>query len=276
MGVARAYLASISRTHALSVQRQMATAANIQVPPHRRGPIAAEYSSPGPGYLLPNLTGQAKHDLSSRHAKNPAFSFGARTKLFANHSSPGPCYNPPSSITRRGKDGSPCYSLHFRSKEIEKFRTPGPGAYSVTNKELKSAPKFSFGQRQARRKTDATPAPNRYSLPGVLNKTTQSRMSQAPQITMAPRLKGVSGSNVNNPGPGTYSIVNVERYGKQAPAFSMRGNRKDQMVPTQSGSMPGPGQYLKMSSPANLKSAPQHSFGIKHTPYITPALFDLE
>lgn len=248
----------------------------MEVPSHRRGFIAAEYSSPGPGYMLPNLTGVNQHDLNSRHKKNPAYSFGARTKTFTNNSSPGPCYYPMSNLTRRGKSGAPSYSLHFRAKEMEKFNVPGPGAYSVNQSNLQAPPKFSFGQRQARRKIDSTPAPNRYSLPGVFNRTTQSQMAQAAQFSMAPRLKGTSGSNTKNPGPGTYKVVDVESYSKKGPAFSMRGNRKDQMVNSQAGQMPGPGQYLHMKMPKNVKSAPEHSFGVKHSPFITPALFDLE
>jgi len=248
----------------------------IKVPAHRRGLIAAEYSSPGPGYQLPNLTGVQQHDLSSRHTRNPAFSFGARTLLAKSDSSPGPCYYPQSSLTRCGRNGAPSYSLHFRSREIAKFNVPGPGAYSLNQGNMRSEPKYSFGQKQARRKIDMTPAPNRYSLPEVFNRTTQSQMKQAAQFSMGPRLRGTSGSNVKNPGPGTYQTVNVDSYGSKAPAFTMRGDRKDQMVPKQAAITPGPGNYLQMKVPKNVKAAPQYSFGKRHSPYVTPALFDLE
>jgi len=246
------------------------------VPPHRRGPIAAEYSSPGPSYRLPGLTGVAQHDLSSRHRKQPAFSFGARTPLALRDASPGPCYNPPAALTRCGRNGAPSFSLHHRSAALAQFNVPGPGAYSLHQRHLASPPKFSFGQRQARRKVDATPAPNRYSLPEVFNRTTQSQMKQAAQFSMGPRLRGTSASNVKNPGPGTYSVVNVDNYEKRAPAFTMRGDRKDQMVSGQAAAIPGPGKYLQMKVPANSKASPLYSFGVRHSPFITPPLFDLE
>ena len=43
-----------------------------------RGPIAAQYHSPGPIYNLPGLVGGNNHDPRSVHEQKPAYSFGTR------------------------------------------------------------------------------------------------------------------------------------------------------------------------------------------------------
>ena len=47
-------------------------------PTKPRGPIAAQYSSPGPCYALPTLMGSVAHDCRSTQVKAPAFQFGLR------------------------------------------------------------------------------------------------------------------------------------------------------------------------------------------------------
>uniref|UniRef100_A0A674N5T4 Uncharacterized protein n=1 Tax=Takifugu rubripes TaxID=31033 RepID=A0A674N5T4_TAKRU len=74
--------------------------------PHRpRGPIAALYSSPGPKYALPGLTGSSEHDPTKYKA--PMFSMGMRHKLANPSCSPGPKYSMHPKITRKGHDGTP-------------------------------------------------------------------------------------------------------------------------------------------------------------------------
>lgn len=93
--------------------------------PHkRRGPIAAEYSSPGPCYGLPTLMGQPGHDVRSVHNRGPAFPFGTKRAKFSDDCSPGPKYHPndvlgvSSKVFRDGKDGTPHYSLSSRHKDL--------------------------------------------------------------------------------------------------------------------------------------------------------------
>lgn len=122
--------------------------------PHKpRGPIAAHYTSPGPKYALPGLTGIIKKDLficrsffiistdnifsvlfdkgTSNHDptkfKAPTFSFGTRPSQNTTDCSPGPIYHIASNITRVGQDGTPAFSLHGRPKEPKIVQTPGPG-----------------------------------------------------------------------------------------------------------------------------------------------------
>ena len=51
------------------------------------------------------------------------------------------------------------------------------------------SPSYTFGLRNRGRSSDNTPAPNVYSLPGMLGKTVQSSKSQAPCYTLTGRSK---------------------------------------------------------------------------------------
>ena len=55
-----------------------------------RGPIAAMYSSPGPVYQLPTLTGARTHDPRSVHGRGPTWLFGIRHGKLTEDCSPGP------------------------------------------------------------------------------------------------------------------------------------------------------------------------------------------
>uniref|UniRef100_A0A3Q2QUX8 Uncharacterized protein n=1 Tax=Fundulus heteroclitus TaxID=8078 RepID=A0A3Q2QUX8_FUNHE len=83
--------------------------------PHKlKGPIAAQYGSPGPVYMLPGLTvGAIQHDPTK--PKAPAFSITSRRKVL------------PPNYTRYGKDGTLAFSVHGRLKPLAPFCPPGPG-----------------------------------------------------------------------------------------------------------------------------------------------------
>jgi len=85
-------------------------------PTKRRGPIAAEYSSPGPCYGLPGLIGQNNHDIRSVHYRGPAYPFGLKRAKFTDDCSPGPAHKPDAKTFRDGKDGTPHYSLSSRHR----------------------------------------------------------------------------------------------------------------------------------------------------------------
>merc|ERR1712033_2795 len=84
---------------------------------------AAKYSSPGPCYGLPALTGDKTHDPRSSHYKMPAYSFGVRHGKFKDDCSPGPCYYPNTKVYRDGMDGTPHYSLYARQNDAVNFKT---------------------------------------------------------------------------------------------------------------------------------------------------------
>ena len=65
---------------------------------------------------------------------------------------PGPAHAIDPTITHRGKDGTPHYSLSSRHKELVPFNTPGPGSYGPEKKETcfqgeKKPPAYSIGGR---------------------------------------------------------------------------------------------------------------------------------
>ena len=78
--------------------------------------------------------------------------------VFRKDCSPGPAHAIDPSVTYRGKDGAPQYSLSARHKELEAFKTPGPGAYAPERKVAcfqreKTAPSYSMGNRTRFRKS---------------------------------------------------------------------------------------------------------------------------
>ena len=159
-----------------------------------RGPISAMYSTPGPAYGLPGLVGEKKHDPRSVHNKGPAYSFGLKSGKFKDECGPGPAYYPNPRITKEGKDGTPAYSLYSRHADIKGQPTPGPGNYKPEEKKtmdtaFSKPPAYSFGLKGKFRGTENTPAPNYYSVPGMLGKTIQSSKKQAPCYTMTGRSK---------------------------------------------------------------------------------------
>jgi hypothetical protein len=84
------------------------------------------FRGPGPAkYLLPGTCGYSVHD--PRKNKKPAYSFGLKLGKNVKNTGPGPAYLVPSSITRRGKDGTPAYTLHDRTSLLQSFQTPAPG-----------------------------------------------------------------------------------------------------------------------------------------------------
>ena len=89
--------------------------------------IGAMFRGPGPAYALPGLVGFVGHDATKRKA--PGYIFGIKGKSeCANKVGPGPAaYSLMDRSTRFGKDGTPRYTLHYRSKDGATFVTPGPG-----------------------------------------------------------------------------------------------------------------------------------------------------
>lgn len=233
-----------------------------------RAPIAAMYSSPGPCYDLPRLVGQRSHDPRSVHYKGPAWAFGIRHGKFRDDCSPGPCYLPGSKMYRDGKDGTPHYSLYGRNRDLNPFSVPGPGAYSpeATGPSGKGMPPaYSFGLRHKARRTDQTPGPDKYTLDSMLGTTVQSRKKQAPCHSLRGRSKigGFSEDLSKTPGP-KYDVVDTGKYKDKPPQYSMTSRNP---MPGDSTQKPGPGAHSPERVYLNRRSAPCHSFGMRHTQY---------
>lgn len=97
--------------------------------------LACMDKGPGPAkYNIPSTCGYKSHDVTRR--VSPAFSFGTRHKQFSSMSStaqsPGPVHFVAPRITRKGKDGSPVYSIYGRPRSLTVPPTPGPGNECTT------------------------------------------------------------------------------------------------------------------------------------------------
>ncbi|KAJ8311035.1 hypothetical protein KUTeg_007580 [Tegillarca granosa] len=241
-----------------------------------RGPIAAQYSSPGPCYRLPGLTGQTSHDPRSVHNKGPAYPFGIRHGKFRDDCSPGPCYNPNPKIYRDGADGTPHYSLYSRQRDGTMFHVPGPGAYSpeqVGPSAHYRHPCYSFGCRFRYRKSDSTPAPNNYTLTPMLGKTVDSGKKAAPNYSLSGRSKhGAFHEDLQKtPGPGTYNTTNPSTYKDKLPEYSMTSRN---VMPGDTTQKPGPGAHCPERVIIHKPQRPQFSFGIRHSQYMAPLIID--
>lgn len=245
-----------------------------------RGPISAMYSTPGPAYALPGIIGQKDHDPRSVYQKGAAYSFGLKSGKFKDECSPGPAYYPNPKITREGKDGTPAYSLYSRHADKLIFNVPGPGAYkpeenTVMETAFHKQPAYTFGIKHKSRGSDNTPAPNYYSLPGMLGKTIQSGKRQAPSYTLTGRSKigGFDEDMQKTPGPGNYNTCDPNIFRNKQPLYSMLGRN---VMPGDSTQKPGPGSHSPEKVYVNKRSAPNFSFGIRHSQYEAPLIVDVK
>ncbi|KAK2842167.1 hypothetical protein Q5P01_012367 [Channa striata] len=242
--------------------------------PHKpRGPIAAQYKSPGPKYALPGLTGISNHDPTKYKA--PMYSFGMRHDLSSSDCSPGPRYLIPPNITRMGRDGTPAFSLHSRPKEPKFFQAPGPGDYfpEGTGKAVfHSAPAYSLSGRTKAISLNQTPGPASYSLPPVLGPKTVAT-SSVPSYSLCGRSKSGSFHEdlKKTPGPAAYSVVDPCIYRKKPPQYSMTGRN---FTPGESTNKPGPGAHYPEQVTFTRAKAPSFSFGVRHSDYILPLIAD--
>jgi hypothetical protein len=233
-------------------------------------PVAATYSGPGPKYGLPTLVGNMDHDPRSKHRRGPAYSFGMRGKQETIGSGPGPRYNPETKLCR---PSPPSYSMHFRPKDQDNFKTPGPGTYAfVETGEAVGRPKapaYNFGSRPKERRTDNTPGPNKYDLPRSIGRTIESQNRQAPSISIKsrPAKGGFNEDLVQNPGPGTYPVVHAKHYKHEPPHYSM--SCKTEPIGDRTNK-PGPASYQVERVSADKRQPPRFSFGIRHSAYAVP------
>ncbi|XP_014745297.1 PREDICTED: outer dense fiber protein 3-like [Sturnus vulgaris] len=212
--------------------------------PHpRRGPILAEFSTPGPKYGLPGTTGHPGHDPTM--ARAPAYSFRGTKCPSAETCSPGPRYFIDSSITKTGKYVSPSAHVMGRYKTKSDI-TPGPSDYTTepANKHVyHTAPVRSLMSRPKDIKGFQTPGPAAYTLPRIL-------------------------------GPRT-------AYTHAEPCYSMRWKSQYQSCfqdlakytmglktePVDKGIGPGPAEYSPGKLSVTKTRDPAFSFGIRHSVY---------
>ncbi|XP_057335913.1 outer dense fiber protein 3-like [Microplitis mediator] len=234
-------------------------------PTKRRGPISAEFRSPGPACVsLPSLIGKTVPD--SKRGRAPAFSFGSRYSLKNESPGPGPGQYNVSGLSAKGKNKAPALSLHGYTK-IDKIEcTPAPGDYDPEKAEIfiqDSSPKYSFGVKAHIEKINSTPAPNVYIIPSAFGATKEGNKKAAPAYSIASRQKVFTDDRILVPGPGTYEAIDPDIVRSKSAAYSMSGRYQ---LPTDQSKIPAPGVYCPEKVLLNFQ--PAHTFGIKHSPYI--------
>uniref|UniRef100_A0A8C3N8J5 Uncharacterized protein n=1 Tax=Geospiza parvula TaxID=87175 RepID=A0A8C3N8J5_GEOPR len=229
--------------------------------PHpRRGPILAEFSTPGPKYGLPGLTGHMAHDPTKDRA--PAYSFRGSNAPATDSCSPGPRYFIESSITKTGKQVAPSALVTARPKS-KILVTPGPSDYTTerANKHVfHTAPANSLASRPKDLKGFRTPGPGTYTLPRILGPNTPPKAAQYswapsknPHCLLYPPTSLLL---LQTPGPAAFDKVDLDVYKTRAPKFSMGLKTK---LPGK-GAFPGPLSVTKARDPA-------FSFGLRHSLY---------
>ncbi|XP_061167555.1 ciliary microtubule associated protein 1A-like [Saccostrea echinata] len=232
--------------------------------------IGAEYTSPGPAqYQLPTTVGQNANDKTKR--STPSFSFGSRHWEFKKEG-PGPAYNIDSSLTSRGRDIRPSFSMLGRAKTPKRDVSPGPGAYNTDRAPLKekNAPHYSISPRTSPRRVDVTPSPNMYALPSTIGPRVPDRKGGT-QAALLGRTNYLdfSADLAKTPGPAKYGALPPSQTKRRAPSYSLGARAK---TPRDINNVPGPGKYSPEHVTAHLDTSPRYHIGVRHSQYIMPAV----
>ncbi|XP_077177334.1 ciliary microtubule associated protein 1A [Paroedura picta] len=239
--------------------------------PHRpRGPVMAQFTSPGPKYQVQGATGFVSHIPTKRRA--PAYSMHGARPLLSKDCFPGP-YPVQPSMTYRGKNIAPAYTMAGRPRVIEES-TPGPASYSPERSQkivYKSAPKHSMSFRYETAKADSTPGPNAYMIPQVLGPYTVATTASPSYSIMGKNKIGCFHEDLHKtPGPAAYIKPDTELYKKRAPKYSMGLRTKTSAKKLG----PGPADYEGGKVSFTKSCAPVISFGIRHSNYTAPLIVD--
>nr|XP_057930731.1 outer dense fiber protein 3-B isoform X1 [Doryrhamphus excisus]XP_057930732.1 outer dense fiber protein 3-B isoform X1 [Doryrhamphus excisus]XP_057930733.1 outer dense fiber protein 3-B isoform X1 [Doryrhamphus excisus]XP_057930734.1 outer dense fiber protein 3-B isoform X1 [Doryrhamphus excisus]XP_057930735.1 outer dense fiber protein 3-B isoform X1 [Doryrhamphus excisus] len=246
--------------------------------PHRpRGPIAALYSSPGPKYALPSLTGSSKHDPTK--CKAPSYSFRASYDISKQDNSPGPKHLIPSNITKNGRDGTPAFSFGSRPKDLTRDQVPAPNRYHLENADkytYHSSPSYTLSGRwkQVIESNQTTPGPASNMLPPVLGpKTVNIRAAPAHSIYGRGKNGNTFEDYTKSPGPAAYQAVDPKIYLTKSPQYSMPGRK---FVPENATRTPAPGVYCPEKVTTTHNKAPAFTFGLRHSKYTICPIMDVD
>ncbi|NXC04422.1 ODF3A protein, partial [Orthonyx spaldingii] len=191
--------------------------------PHpRRGPILAEFSTPGPKYWIPGSTGHVAHDPTKDRA--PAYSFRGSKCPATDSCSPGPRYFIDPSITKTGKHVAPSALMTARPKTKTKV-TPGPSDYTMDNAMkhvYHTAPMQSMVFRPKDLKSFQTPGPGAYTLPRILGPhTVYTRAEPCYSMRGKSQYQSCFQDLAKTPGPAAFDKVNLDIYKSRAPKYTM-------------------------------------------------------
>ncbi|XP_065582656.1 ciliary microtubule associated protein 1A-like isoform X2 [Artemia franciscana] len=224
-------------------------------PTKRRGPIAAEFQTPGPATIvLPSSIGINIQESTIKKA--PAFSFGSKPEDKLESPGPGPGQYNVTKLTYKGKDEHPAPTIAGRPKDPKKDLTPAPGTYCPEKGEKvigEHTPAYSFGTKLKIEKPDNIPAPNSYSIPPAIGVAPAYTISGKGKTQPPPML----------PGPGQYDSSSPDKIKPKSPAYSLSSRTH---LPSDSTQKPGPGAHSPEK--VHLEGGKRYSFGVKHSPYL--------
>ncbi|NXN77345.1 ODF3A protein, partial [Bombycilla garrulus] len=233
--------------------------------PHkRRGPILAEFSTPGPKYWLPGTTGHPGHDPTKDRA--PAYSFRGTKCPTEASCSPGPRYAIHSSITKTGKQVAP--SALVTARPTTKLEvTPGPSDYTTDPADKHvyySAPSRSMMFRPKDSQRFQTPGPGTYILPRILGPSTVYTHAE-PSYSMKGKsdYQSCFKDMAKTPGPAAIGRVELDAYKPSAPKYTM-GLRTELAG---KGMFPGPAEYTLGKISVTKARDPAYTFGLRHSLY---------
>ncbi|XP_023784126.1 outer dense fiber protein 3-like [Cyanistes caeruleus] len=233
--------------------------------PHpRRGPVLAEFNTPGPKYWIPGTTGHAAHDPTRDRA--PAYSFRG-TKCPVEYScSPGPRYYIHPSISKTGKYVGPSAHMMGRPKTKTEV-TPGPSDYTTdpANKHIyHTAPAQTMVFRPKDLKAYRTPGPATYTLPRILGPHTVYTHAE-PCYSMKGKslYQSAFQEPTKTPGPAAFNRVELDVYKTRAPKYTM--GLKTKLAGK--GVFPGPADYSLGKLSVIKARDPAYTFGLRHSLY---------
>lgn len=246
----------------------------------RRGPIMAEYLSPGPlAYQMKTGVGAKEHTITKQQA--PSYSLGMRNNPKPNEL-PGPCYAFDSSLTGRGRANAPSYSLSSRHgvKAIEV--TPGPGAYNnqdvpygvlsgnARSRKITMAPKTNNPFH-----SDAPPPTSYKVKTGIGSRAISERFTPSWSLGGRNDFGSTNYTAVKsaNPGPGAYGTTEPGVFKPNSGKFSL-GGRTQMKDYSSLKENPGPGSYNIDGTTA--KKGKGCSMGIRHSVYTMPLISDVD
>merc|ERR1719187_3227446 len=192
--------------------------ANFVITPHkRRGPIAAEFQSPGPAAInLPGLFGNQCLKESTKAAA-PAFTFAGKNEQKVKSVAPSPNTYNTAGLTSRGvtSDGQG-QSMGIKPADPKKYLTPAPGAYKPEQSEsyLEEKIQHSMGIKPATPKKYQTPAPGAYNP-----EHSESYLEEKIQHSMGMKL--ADPKKYLTPAPGAYKPEMSESYLEEKIQHSM-------------------------------------------------------
>merc|ERR1711992_236718 len=226
----------------------------VYVPHKRRGPISAEFKSPGPAaFNIPGTIGNHGPKESTK-ATAPAFTFGGKSELKNKFKTPAPnAYD-----SEKGEDylhQGTKHTFGLKPEIKNKFKTPAPNAYDSEKGEeyLEGGIKHTFGVKPEIPNKFKTPAPNAYSTE---NGEDYLEGGIKHSFGIKPELK----NKFKTPAPNVYDTDKGENYLEGVKALSMGERLKE----AKKFLTPAPNKYEAVIP----EDKPSFAFGVKHSPYL--------